>query len=137
MCDDTKDDDPVKENAELMPIGGVNLPVDAALVPIELDQIQVDQAIAKLTEQEEEAAADDGKVQATVDLDTADVDPNTAKVPAEDSNSDARLSSPQSKGVFKTTTHALRKTTSKNCTYKCGVCGTRKPSMQLLNAHHK
>ena len=138
LHDDTKDDDPVNENTELMPIGGVNLPVDVALVPIELDQIQVDQAIAKLTKQEEEEAAeDDGKAQAAVDPDTADVDPDTANVPADDSNSDARLSSPQSKGVFKTTTHALQKTTSKKHTYKCGVCGTRKPSMQLLNAHHK
>ena len=121
-----------------MPIGGLNLPVDAAPVPIELNQIQVDHAIAKLAEQEEEeAAADDGKAQTTVDKDTVETDPNSANVPADDSNSDARLSSPQSKGVFKTTTHALRKTTSKKQTYKCGVCSAKKSSMQLLNTHHK
>ena len=131
LRDDTKDDNPVNENAELMPIGGVNLPVDVASVSIELDQVQVDHAIAKLTKQEEEeAVANDSNVQAAVDPDTADA-------PVEDSNSDARLSSLQLKGEFKTTTHALRKTTGKKRTYKCGVCGTRKSSMQLLNAHHR
>ena len=44
------DDDPTLENEQLMPIGGVNLPVDAAPVPIELGQVQVDHAIAELTE---------------------------------------------------------------------------------------
>ena len=99
LCDDTKGD-PIDENAELMPIGGLNLPVDTAPVPIELNQIQVDHAIAKLAEQEEEeAAADDGKAQTTVDKDTVETDPNSANLPADDSYSDARLSSPQSKGI--------------------------------------
>ena len=40
--------DPTLENEQLMPIGGANLPVDAAPVPIALDQVQVDHAIAEL-----------------------------------------------------------------------------------------
>ena len=34
-------------------IGSANLPVDAAPVPIELGQVQVDHAIAEMAEQEE------------------------------------------------------------------------------------
>ena len=45
------------ENEMLMPIGGGNLPIDVAPVPIELNQVQVDHAIAKMTEQQEEEAA--------------------------------------------------------------------------------
>ena len=43
--DDTLEDD---DNAELMPIGGRNMAVDAALEPIRLDQVSVDKAIAGL-----------------------------------------------------------------------------------------
>ena len=37
-----------------MPIGGANLPLDVAPVPIALGQVEVDHAIAKLAVQEEE-----------------------------------------------------------------------------------
>ena len=47
--DDSKD--PTLENEQLMPIGEVNLPVDAAPVPIELGQVQVDHVIAEIAEQ--------------------------------------------------------------------------------------
>lgn len=49
--------DQLMENKILMPIGGGNLQIDAAPVPLELDQAQVDHAIAKMTQQEEEDAA--------------------------------------------------------------------------------
>ena len=49
--------DPTTENEQIMPIDGANLPIDLAPVPIELDQAQVDHAIAKLMEQEKEQAA--------------------------------------------------------------------------------
>ena len=41
--------DQLMENKILMPIGGGNLQIDAAPVPLELDQAQVDHAIAKMT----------------------------------------------------------------------------------------
>ena len=46
------------ENETLMPIGGKNLPIYVAPVPIELNQVQVDHAIAKMTKQQEEAATE-------------------------------------------------------------------------------
>ena len=44
--DDTLDEDNV--NAELMPIGGPNVPLDIAPQPIRLDQVSVDNAIAEM-----------------------------------------------------------------------------------------
>ena len=46
--DDTLDDD--HENAQLMPIGGVNVPVDVAPKPLRLDQVSVDNIIAGIVE---------------------------------------------------------------------------------------
>ena len=43
--------DALEENAQLMPIGGVNLPVDAAPVQVRLDQVSVDREIANLQEE--------------------------------------------------------------------------------------
>ena len=45
------------ENETLMPIGGNSLPIDVAPVRIELSQVQVDHAIAKMTKQQEEEGA--------------------------------------------------------------------------------
>ena len=50
--DDTLDDD--NDNAELMPIGGQNVPVDIAPQPIRLDQMSVDNAIAGMIQSEEQ-----------------------------------------------------------------------------------
>ena len=49
--DDTLDDN--NENVELMPIGGQNVPIHAALEPICLDQISVDNTIAGMIQTEE------------------------------------------------------------------------------------
>ena len=45
---ETLDDN--NENAELMPIGGQNVPLDIAPQPIRLDQLSVDNAIAEMTQ---------------------------------------------------------------------------------------
>ena len=49
--DDTLEDD---DNAELMPIGGRNVTVDAAPEPIRLDQVSVDKAIAGLIQDDQD-----------------------------------------------------------------------------------
>ena len=54
--DDTLDGG--EDNAELMPIGGQNVPVDAAPKPIRLDQLSVDKAIAGLIQSEEQTKDD-------------------------------------------------------------------------------
>ena len=50
-CDDTLDED--NENAQLMPIGGINVPVDVAPQTRRLDQVSVDNIIAGIVETEE------------------------------------------------------------------------------------
>ena len=105
------------ENEILMPIGGGNLPIDVAPVPIELNQVQVDHAIAKMTEQKEEEAA----AKCAIDKDNANPAENIPQpvpaVVADDQpmgskstgDANAKVSSPPVKGEFKTITHALKK----------------------------
>ena len=114
-----------------MPIGGANLPMDIAPVPIELGQVQVDHAIAKLTEQEEKQAA-----AAETTVEDAE-DSVTTVMPTDDTNKNVNTGSRRGKGEFRTITHALKKKTETKWSYKCSVCGARKPSMQSLNDHHK
>ena len=75
-----------------MPIGGANLPLDIAPVPIELGQVEVDHTIAKLAMQEEE--------QSITEKQPADnaQDPNTAAPPNVDPNDNSDLSPPRGKG---------------------------------------
>ena len=119
------------ENELLMPIGGANLPLDVAPVPIELGQVEVDHAIAKLAVQEEEQSITEKQPAVNAQ------DQNTAAPPNVDPNDNSDLSPPRGKGEFQTITHALKKKTETKCTYKCRVCGVRKPSMHKLNNHHK
>ena len=123
--------DPTTENELLMPIGGANLPLDVAPVPIELGQVEVDHAIAKLAMQEEEESITEKQPVDNVQ------DPNTTAPPNVDPNDNTNLSPPRGKGGFRTTTHALKKKTETKRTYKCRICGVRKPSMHQLNNHHK
>ena len=97
-------EDSTLENEQLMPIGGVNLPVDAAPVPIELSQVQVDHVIAELAEQDE--------IQAQAVALKTDADDATAAAELVDNvTSDKESNNTTSKGVFKTTTHTLKKKT--------------------------
>ena len=122
--------DPTLENEQLMPIGRANLPVDVAPVPIVLGQVQVDHAIAELAEQDEIQAQ-----AAASKTDAVDAHKNvTAK---DETNNTISIDSPHSKGVFKSTTHSLKKKTENKRSYKCSVCRAKKGSMQLLNEHHK
>ena len=123
-------EDPTLENVQLMPIGGGNLPVDVAPVPIALGQVQIDHAIAELAEQDEiQAQAVASKTDADDAMDAVE-SPDNATTKDETNNT-------VSKGVFKTTTHTLKKKTENKWSYKCSVCGAKKGSMQLLNEHHK
>ena len=102
VCDDGND--PTLENEQLMLKGGANLPVDAAPVPIVLGQIQVDHAIAELAEQDE--------IQAQPAASKTDADNATAAVESLDNvTTKDETNNTVSKGVFKTTTHTLKKKT--------------------------
>ena len=117
------------ENEQLMPIGEANLPVDVAPVPIALGQVQVDHAIAELAEQDEIQAQAVASKTVADDATDAVESPDNVTTKNETSNN-------ISKGVFKTTTHTLKKKTENKQSYKCSVCGAKKGSMQLLTEHH-
>ena len=77
--DDTLEDD---DNAELMPIGGQNVAVDAAPEPICLDQVSVDQAIAGLIQdnQDREITTGESKEHQTENQPSAEpVEPDEAR----------------------------------------------------------
>ena len=94
--------DPTLENEQLMPIGGANLPVDVAPVSIALGQVQVDHAITELDKQDEiQAQAAASKTDAVDSVDAVESHDN-ATTKDETNNT-------ISKGVFKTTTHTLKK----------------------------
>ena len=97
-------EDPTLDNEQLMAIGGANLPVDTAPVPIELGQVQVDYAIAELAEQDE--------IQAQTATSKTDADDATTAAESLDNVTiDKESNNTISKGVFKTTTHTLKKKT--------------------------
>ena len=133
------------ENETLMPIGGKNLPIDVAPVPIELNQVQVDHAIAKMTKQQEEEAAaecvidkeNENPVENTPRPAPAVVADDQPQDPKHKGDVDAKVCSPPAKGEFKMITHALKKEIEAKRRYKCCVYGARKSSIHLLNEHHK
>ena len=129
-CDETLDED--TENANLMPIGGQNIPIDAAPEPIRLDQVSVDDAIASLIETDElskdvSSATDTKK---TAD-DYGRKDTEHLTVPAMNNE-------PTVKGSLKTKTYALKKKTdSKRHSFKCSECKVVKKTIKDLNIHHE
>ena len=131
--DDSKD--LTLENEQIMPIGGLNLPVDVAPVPIELGQIQIDRAIAELTKQEQMDIQATSKNTDVADADVEVKDTENQNIEITEANKITDSSA--SKGVFKTTIHGLKKKKDSRRIYKCSICGVRKGSMQLLNDHHK
>ena len=96
---DTLEDtlDEGEENALLMPIGGTNIPEDVAPQPLRLDQVSVDNAIARLieTEQLEKDSADNKKEES--------VPSNT--LPSKQDQTDASSSK---KGMLETKTYVLK-----------------------------
>ena len=119
-----------------MPIGAPTDIVDAAPVPILLDQVNVDNAIANIinTEQNEEdipksTEADNDQLEAQSTTKPMDTDPSTV-------TTTDTTSAINTQGSLKIRTHALKKKPDSNRRYKCTVCGETRPTMQQVNAHH-
>ena len=118
------------ENADLMPIGGQNAPIDAAPQPIRLDQISVDNAIAGLIQEEEE----------TKEQESEPKGPSTENTKKE---IDAKMTptaekTPTVKGALKTKTYALKKKVdNKRRSFKCSECNVVKKTIKELNIHHR
>ena len=112
-------EDPALENEQLMPIGGANLPVDAAPVPIALGQVQVDHVLAELAEY------DELQEQAAASKTDADNAMGAAASPDNVSTKDETNNTVR-KGVFKTTMHTLKKKPDNKRSYKCSVLQSQK-----------
>ena len=139
--DNTLDDD---DNADLMPIGAPTNIVDAAPVPIRLDQINVDTAIAELvqTEEIENQTTEESVPNPEEETNKPDnmgedaVGEPVSEKPASTPSDDKPKSASPTQGSLKIKTHALKKKLESNRRYKCSVCGVSKKSMQAVNEHH-
>ena len=103
--DDTLEED--NENAQLMPIGGQNAPMDAAPEPIRLDQVSVDNAITGMIQTEELQKKDELNAQ----LNQATNTEKTVDENAENKTEPPIVTEeePTVKGALKTKTYTLKK----------------------------
>ena len=128
------------DNAALMPIGAPTGIVDAAPVPILLDQINVDNAIANIIDTEE----NEKEGQKPTDPGGDQTDMNNPTTPEETDATSGNVPDPNprpnsastTQGSLQIKTHALKKKTDRNRKYKCSVCGETRSTMQQVNAHH-
>ena len=132
--DHTLDED---DNAQLMPVDAPTNIVDVAPVPVRLDQLNVDTAIAGImqTEELEQQNVDDvtpARYETNKDK-PADVKSSKA---AEGTTDNRPKSASPTQGSLKIKMHTLKKKAISNRKYKCSVCGVSKDSMQLVNEHH-
>ena len=152
MGNDTLDDN--NENAELMPIGGQNVPLDIAPQLIRLDQLNVDNAIAEMihvddqlkdtsantkTEEQVEvqtvAKPDDAKLDDTNKGNTTETRSTLPAVPPPASENTQELAT---KGTLRTKTYTLKKKTdTKHRSLKCSECDVVRKSIRELNIHHE
>ena len=142
------------ENAELMPIGGHNVPLDVTPQPILLDQLNVDNAIAEMihaddqskdtsanTKTEEQfevqtvAKPDDVKLDDANKENTTETRSTLPAVPPPASKNKQELAT---KGTLRMKTYTLKKKTdAKRRCFKCSECDVVKKSIRELNIHHE
>ena len=139
----------IDDNAMLMPIGGGGpIPIDVAPQPLQLDQIQVDAAIAGIVQAEEPPPVPDTLTTDEPPTESAQNKDNTNNEDTDlpDPEDDIPLSTIKKtleaekspvKGVLKTKTYGLKKKTTSNRSFKCPLCETWKSSTQRLNSHFK
>ena len=139
--DDTIDED---DNAQLMPIGAPIGITDAVPVPVLLDQVNVDNAIASMLEADDldktttnapvSRPEDEDENNRLMEAATAGEPVVTSTEPSNTENRPKSVSPTQ--GSLKIKTHVLKKKADNNRRYKCSVCGVTKPTMQQVNEHH-
>ena len=120
----------IDDNTQLMPVGAPTNIVDAAPVPVRLDQLNVDTAIAGIMQMKELEQQNIDNVTPAPD------ESNSNKQTAERTTDDRPKSASSTQGSLKIKTHTLKKKADSKCKYKCSVCGVLKATMQLVNEHH-
>ena len=133
--DNTLEDD---DNAELMPIGGQNMAVDAAPEPIHLDQVSVDKAIAELIQddQDRDTTTGESKEHKTENQPSPaePVEPDEARPIREKDDKPE----PPVKRTLKTKMFALKKKVeTRRRSFKCSECDVVKTLIKDLNIHHE
>ena len=130
------DVDALEENAELMPIGGVNLPVDAAPVQVRLDQVSVDREIANLQEE----ALSSTPVPSTSEAANAQPpsessEPTTNK---EQPNADDQKEPiPTKQGQIELKEYSIKQNPSSDkLKFKCVKCKYRSKTRKEVNKHY-
>ena len=126
--DDTLDDD--DENAQLMPIGGINviLPEDIAPELLRLDQVSVDNVIAGIVETEE--------LEKDLTAGKTSVKPAAAD-PLPDIGDQADNEPAAMKVSLETKTYVLKKKPDSKQTFKCSECKAVETWIHKLNEHHR
>ena len=125
--DDTLDDD--DENAQLMPIGGINVPEDIAPEPLRLDQVSVDNVIASIIMETEEPEKDSTADETSVKPAVTDHLPHMG---------DQAYNEPAAmKGSLETKMYVLKKRLDSKRTFKCSECKAVEMSIHKLNEHHR
>ena len=128
-----------EDNAELMPIGGRNVAVDAAPETIRLDQVSVDRAIAGLIhddqyDQDGDKTTGESKEHNAENQPTPN-EPDEARPSIEKKDDNPE---PTIKGTLKTKTYALKKKAeTKRRSFKCSECDVVRTSIKDLNLHHE
>ena len=128
-----------EDNAELMPIGGRNVTVDAALEPIHLDQVSVDRAIVGLIQDGQDDQGRDITIgeskEHKVENQPSPDEPDEARPSIEKKDDNPE---PLIKGRLKTKTYALKKKVeTKKRSFKCSECDVVRTSIKDLNLHHE
>ena len=158
---DITTDNVLDENSLLMPVGGPTTYEDFNPIPIHLDQVNVDSAIAEIVEQEDIlestqlTTSNKSEISGVQAEDSVTQDKNTKEnikkddVPGVQSSLSGRQTTSKtaldcdgepmkSKGVIKVTTYGIKKKSNNDgWSYRCSICGVRKHSAGNLNAHHR
>ena len=128
------------DNALLMPIGGINIPVDIAPQQIKLDQVSVDKIIAGIIETEQLQRAFEKETSGEPTEATDPSDRMQLPAQAEQNPDPAQTTEPSDdvtrKGSLKTKTYVLKKPEIKR-SFKCSECNAVRSSIQKLNEHHR
>ena len=143
------------DNSQLMPIGGTSNVVNTVPVPLKLDQVNVDSAIANIVEADDvQKIADSTNVveDVTVNEDknnnsddtvlcndedyTVDIEKDKSPSASKAGGAEPLTGSPN-KHMLEIKSHVLKKKSDNHRTYKCMVCGAEKSSIQKVNEHHR
>ena len=128
--------DSMDENEQLMPIGGANLPVDAAPVQVRLDQVSVDREIASLQNEltlPSPAPEANGTQKPPEPSTSTHKLPDTPKPPSKDRSE----SMPTKQGQIEMKEYSIKRNPGDDkLKFKCVKCDYRSKTRKEVNKHY-